>query len=196
MSSNTKEYNRKYYLENKDKALSKVKTWQENNKDKVKENTKLYREKNKEKILEWDKEWKNQNPEYHKEYNKKWKNQNPEYHKEYLKNNREYINQRVALNSKKRREENTHIKLQESIRSTIQRKIKNKTKKSIEYLGCSYEEYKIYLEKQFDENMTWDNYGSYWEIDHLIPLSKNGSFHYINTRPLSVTENRKKYNKL
>jgi len=106
-------------------------------------------------------------------------------HKEY---NREY--------SKKRREENTHIKLQESIRSTIQRKIKNKTKKSIEYLGCSYEEYKIYLEKQFDENMTWDNYGSYWEIDHLIPLSKNGSFHYTNTRPLSVTENRKKYNKL
>jgi hypothetical protein len=99
-------------------------------------------------------------------------------------------------NSKKRREENTHIKLQESIRSTIQRKIKNKTKKSIEYLGCSYEEYKIYLEKQFDENMTWDNYGSYWEIDHLIPLSKNGSFHYTNTRPLSVTENRKKYNKL
>ena len=44
--------------------------------------------------------------------------------------------------------------------------------------------------------MTWDNYGSYWEIDHLKPLSKNGSFDYTNTRPLSVTENRKKYNKL
>lgn len=28
---------------------------------------------------------------------------------------------------------------------------------------------KEHLESQFDENMNWDNYGSYWEIDHIIP---------------------------
>ena len=28
---------------------------------------------------------------------------------------------------------------------------------------------KEHLESQFDENMNWDNYGDYWEIDHIIP---------------------------
>ena len=40
--------------------------------------------------------------------------------------------------------------------------------------------------------MNWDNYGSYWEIDHIKPLSKGGSFHYTNTQPLTVKENRRK----
>ena len=26
-----------------------------------------------------------------------------------------------------------------------------------------------HLEAQFDDNMTWDNYGSYWHLDHIIP---------------------------
>lgn len=25
------------------------------------------------------------------------------------------------------------------------------------------------LESQFDENMTWENYGIYWDIDHILP---------------------------
>jgi len=46
--------------------------------------------------------------------------------------------------------------------------------------------------------MSWDNYGrdEYWEIDHIIPISKGGSFHYTNTQPLSIEENQKKGNKL
>ena len=43
--------------------------------------------------------------------------------------------------------------------------------------------------------MNWDNYGEYWEIDHIYPLSKGGSFHYINTQPLTVLENQIKSNK-
>ena len=59
-------------------------------------------------------------------------------------------------------------------------------------------EYKIYLEKRFDQHMTWDNYGKdgYWEIDHTHPLSKGGSFHYTNTQPLSIIENREKGDKI
>ena len=36
--------------------------------------------------------------------------------------------------------------------------------------GYSLEKLKEHLEKQFDENMTWDNYGDYWVIDKIIPL--------------------------
>ena len=44
--------------------------------------------------------------------------------------------------------------------------------------------------------MNWGNYGTYWEIDHTFPLSKGGSFHYTNTQPLTIEENRSKGNKI
>lgn len=66
----------------------------------------------------------------------------------------------------------------------------NKKDSTIEELGCTIKEYKVYLEQQFDKNMNWDNYGTYWEIDHIVPVSKNGSLHYTNTQPLTINENR------
>lgn len=47
----------------------------------------------------------------------------------------------------------------------------NKSKKSVEYLGISCKELKDWLEYQFDEDMNWKNYGKYWTIDHVLPLS-------------------------
>ena len=67
---------------------------------------------------------------------------------------------------------------------------KNKEKSTLEILGCSDEEYKLYLEQQFDKKMDWNNHGIYWEIDHIIPLNQGGSFHYTNTRPLEKNSNR------
>jgi 5-methylcytosine-specific restriction endonuclease McrA len=71
-----------------------------------------------------------------------------------------------------------------------------KSGKTIELLGCSIKEYIVYLEKQFDENMNWGNYGTYWEVDHIQPLSKGGSFHYTNTQPMHFSENRSKGNRV
>jgi hypothetical protein len=58
--------------------------------------------------------------------------------------------------------------------------------------------FKYHIENQFDVNMNWDNYGSYWEIDHIvsgIKMAKNGySIEDINKlsnlRPLSIKDNR------
>ena len=71
---------------------------------------------------------------------------------------------------------------------------KIESQSTLELIGCSREDFIDYVEKQFDKNMNWDNYGTYWELDHIKPLSKGGSFHYSNCQPLSVTENRKKSN--
>lgn len=89
-------------------------------------------------------------------------------------------------------------KLQLTLRNRINKALKQKSDSSIELLGCSIEEWVVYLEEQFDDKMTWGNYGKrgYWEIDHIIPLSKGGSFHYTNTQPLSITENQKKGNRV
>jgi hypothetical protein len=35
--------------------------------------------------------------------------------------------------------------------------------------------------------MNCENYGEVWEVDHIIPLSKEGSFNYKNTQPLFKT---------
>ena len=71
-----------------------------------------------------------------------------------------------------------------------------KTGKTIELLGCSIQEFKLHLEKQFNKNMTWENYGTYWEVDHIQPLSKGGTFHFTNTQPMYYSENRSKGNRI
>ena len=78
-----------------------------------------------------------------------------------------------------------------------------KTSRSLVYLGCTLTIFKNWLEYQFDVDMTWDNYGTYWTVDHVLPLDlfnldniehQNIAFNWKNTRP--VTDNSSKGNKL
>jgi len=72
-----------------------------------------------------------------------------------------------------------------------------------DWLGCSIEEYKVYLESQFGDQFTWENYCEIWELDHLRPIGVKGitdeerikRLHYLNTRPLTIHENRTKSTK-
>jgi hypothetical protein len=47
-----------------------------------------------------------------------------------------------------------------------------KHQSSINYIGCSVEFLKSWIEYQFLDEMTWDNYGTVWTLDHVIPLSR------------------------
>lgn len=46
-----------------------------------------------------------------------------------------------------------------------------KNQSSIQYIGCTPEMLKLWLEFQFDPDMTWENYGTLWTIDHVLALS-------------------------
>ena len=81
---------------------------------------------------------------------------------------------------------------------------KNKTKHSVEYLGCSPDEYFKWI---FEYNNTCylENHGKEWHIDHVIPISKFDldsedqqllAFNWRNTMPLSCQENLSKNNKI
>jgi hypothetical protein len=122
-----------------------------------------------------------------------------EYQKTWEKENKD----KVAGYKRKYRKENPIFKLKENIRTRIYLSLqgKNKSTSTTKLLGCSIEEYKIYLEKQFNEDMNWENYGTYWEIDHKKELyrfdlsdsiQQKEAFHFTNTQPLPVEENRKK----
>jgi len=47
----------------------------------------------------------------------------------------------------------------------------NKSRKSIDYLGCNVDILRKWLEFQFDKDMNWNNYGKLWTIDHILPIS-------------------------
>ena len=40
---------------------------------------------------------------------------------------------------------------------------------TFEKLGYSPEQLAEHIEKQFTEKMSWENYGTYWQVDHIIP---------------------------
>ena len=91
-----------------------------------------------------------------------------------------------------------------TIRSRIRDSIKReKSKASIEYLGCSIEEFKEHIEKQFKPDMTWENHGDVWHIDHVIPLKYDNPtieqvierLHWKNTQPMYASENLSKGNR-
>lgn len=75
---------------------------------------------------------------------------------------------------------------------------KNNT--TINIIGCTPKELKIYLENKFVDNMSWENYGYYgWHVDHIIPLDKAKNeeeiyrlCHYTNLQPLWWNVNLKK----
>jgi len=90
------------------------------------------------------------------------------------------------------------------VRTRVYTSLKSdKSKHSIEYLGCPIDEFKEHIEKQFIDGMTWDNHGSVWHIDHIIPLKYENPtieevyerLHYTNTQPLLASENMSKGNR-
>lgn len=67
--------------------------------------------------------------------------------------------------------------------------------KTHQILGCSFEELKRHIEKQFTKGMKWSNYGD-WHIDHRIPIASANSateleylLHYMNLQPMWADEN-------
>lgn len=77
----------------------------------------------------------------------------------------------------------------------------NSNTSALDLLGCSLDEFKIHIEKQFADYMNWDNYGTVWHLDHIYPLSKIDItredhkklfFSYINLRPLEKGKNFQK----
>ena len=89
-------------------------------------------------------------------------------------------------------------KLKHNIRTRIGNAIKNRSNSSKDLLDCDIDLYISYIEFQFDNEMTWDNYGDLWQIDHVNPIcnfnlendiEQKEAFNWKNTRPLKTYEN-------
>ena len=71
-------------------------------------------------------------------------------------------------------------------------------------IGCEIDYLIYHIQSKFKYGMSWDNYGSYWELDHIKPcslfdLSKKSEqlkcFNFKNLQPLTKLQNRRKGNR-
>jgi len=162
-------------------------------------------------VKQKEKNFRIENQKYYTEYDIKWKELNKDKVKEYQKisnskqSRKDYQKNFSKINQKKRRERDIIFRLSGNVRNYIRLSLKNKNNKSsVDILGCSFSEYRKYLESKFEPWMNWENYGKYngdlnygWDIDHIIPLSTASTTEellelvkYTNTQPLCSYTNR------
>lgn len=159
----------------------------------------------------------------------KWNKEHPELKSEQSKKTYDKYREEYSIKRKLKRKTTTKVReyfrkyykeynkipknrIRNNISGRIREAIKEKGKTknggaTFKALGYSPEQLAEHLEKQFDANMSWDNYGTYWHIDHIVPHSH---FNYDslehpefkkcwaldNLRPLEAIENIRKGNKL
>ena len=161
------------------------KEYNTNNKKHIKKYNKERYENNKEEILNKIKVYRSNNIDNIKKYTKLWFQENKEYINEY---------------NRKKYKEDIIFKLKITLRNALLKKLKlqngNKQMSSLEFLGCPVEKLKTHLEQQFLLEMTWENHGEIWEIDHIKPCvsfdltdveQQKQCFHYTNLQPLFKT---------
>jgi hypothetical protein len=169
------------------------------------------RAKNPEKYKAASKAWREANPEKAKAIVDRWhsdpKNKASRKIKDsiYAKNNRAKLTAQQCIYISERRNKDPNYRIMCRLRSRVWDALKPqsamKAARTFELIGMTPENFRAYLESQFESWMTWGNYGERWEIDHISPLSafdltkphqQRLAFHYSNCRPLERLANNLK----
>jgi len=142
--------------------------------------------------------WGAKNKELLAKINKKWKQENPE-------KNRESRNKSI----KKRKVSDPGYRVQCNLRHRL-KEIMGKVKKGgtehrNNLTGCSTRQLADHLESTFKRGMTWDNYGTRWHVDHILPCAsfdhtnerqRAQCWHWTNLRALDAQKNMDKSDKI
>ena len=185
---------KKYYYENRKRLL---------------EGKKEYWEKNKKILLERHKKWVIKNRKHYLDYLKNYRAKNKKKRiqekKEYYLKNRNKIIVKVVEYSRKKLKTDPVFRLIENYRTRTRSALKgiDKSKSTLELLGIPNNAFfRNFVEEQFQEGMTWKNYGhNGWHIDHIIPCAsfnflnaeeQKKCFHYTNLQPLWAFDNMSK----
>jgi hypothetical protein len=160
----------------------------------VRQSNAAYRAKHRERLNEENRKWREANKERHRQRSREW-----------YANHREHARSRMDKYSKARRKVDPAYRLTCNLRGRMYRVLhgKHKAGSAIRDLGCTPEQLKQHLEEQFTPEMSWENYGVVWEVDHILPLANyqledRGTYrrlaHHTNLQPLLLADNRRKKN--
>lgn len=122
--------------------------------------------------------------------NKRWK-----------QNNLERFNEIRATRMRDIRKNDLSFHIYQKLSGAVHRWVlsNHKSERTLKLLGCSMDFFIKYLEKQFNEGMSWKNCGrNGWEIEHILPCclfdftdikQQEVCFGYKNLRPLWGKDN-------
>lgn len=133
-----------------------------------------------------------ENPEKDLAASKAWRLENAEHMRKWEREHR-----------KKQLENFPELRALENLRSRTYQAVKGvrKNAPTLDLLGMELQEFKIYLQGQFQPGMTWENYGPVWHIDHVRPCAsfdlrdpaqQRDCFHWSNLQPLFAVDNLRK----
>uniref|UniRef100_A0A6M3L9U4 Putative HNH endonuclease n=1 Tax=viral metagenome TaxID=1070528 RepID=A0A6M3L9U4_9ZZZZ len=173
---------KKWYMKNEEKQKEYSKLWEEAHKEERKERNRIKYLSNSEYILERNRLWRKNNPEKIRELSKIASRKSRGIPKGRL-NCSMSANLRIALKGNK-----AGRHWEDLVKFTV-------------------DQLKRHLERRFTNGMTWENYGTYWEIDHKVPISvfnferpEDIDFRLCwslkNLHPLEKTKNRRKSAKI
>jgi hypothetical protein len=142
-----------------------------------------------------------------KEQRRKWDRDNAEYKKqrlrEWLKANPERA--RAYKRASRRKQAAKPInRILSNVRKRLRDVIRGK-RSALNVVGCTRKQLQEHLQSQFTKQMHWNNYGTYWHVDHIVPVSHFDLtnpehvklvHHYTNLRPMEAVANMKRGNKI
>ena len=183
-----KEYNKKY---------------RESHREQIRASHKAWRDKNREHLNEQAREKYKDNPQAFKERKDRYIQSHQEQYKESNRRYKSENRQKCADYERNKRHSDPVYRFRTSVRYLIWRYARKKgykgSKQVWEMVGCDFDSFLAYIQGQFEEGMTLENYGhgvGCWNIDHIVPIRTATTDedierlnHYTNLRPMWASEN-------
>jgi hypothetical protein len=184
---------RRYRQRRRDFVSAINRAWRSSHAEELKEYTTRWRMAHAESMKRWGRE-------YYQSHSEQIKERNREYRARLTDEQRQRARE-TRRKYKERRRGDIQYRLRNNLRARVREALKTGGRKcagTMELLGCSIAVARVHIERQFARGMTWDNYGTLWQIDHIRPIvafdltqpeQQKIAFNYLNLRPLSTKHN-------
>lgn len=181
----------KRYAENADRMRENARKYRENDIESHRKREREYSRDNAERRNAKVKAFYEKNPNKAAEYNRKYKSSEKgrrQYLRYYRENLRNCENYKIAASARN------------MLKRTLMATGGSKNESTKVELGYSPDTLKRHIERQFEDGMSWDNYGE-WHIDHIIPVAEMIRINIScpkkinalkNLRPMWAKENQSK----